>query len=879
MYPSVRRALAVIAPMAVVLAGILVPTSAARADELSSLSLVDGNATGGAISLSAQSTPFLFTGIANAADDTTHVNAVFTSGSATATVTVGSGSASAPVTLTSGVNAPIPLSSGINTIEVTHTGATTTTYTLRITRSWRITGYEIIDADDSTVLVSKTGGSFDPADQDDTLLVGHDVADVRVRMFYGTPTEASALPTNATVWWGCGVGCSGPSTVTSGTWTDPVPLPVGGSTIGLYASINNWYPYEGTPWSIVATRQAAYTPDTLSSLSLVDGNATGGAISLSAQSTPFLFTGIANAADDTTHVNAVFTSGSATATVTVGSGSASAPVTLTSGVNAPIPLSSGINTIEVTHTGATTTTYTLRITRSWRITGYEIIDADDSTVLVSKTGGSFDPADQDDTLLVGHDVADVRVRMFYGTPTEASALPTNATVWWGCGVGCSGPSTVTSGTWTDPVPLPVGGSTIGLYASINNWYPYEGTQWSIVATRASAFSAITSVTLPGSLPPLGTPVDAGSPITVTPAGVTGTPTPTVTYEWEAADDTASPFTVVATTTVPSWTPDETVADKVLRVTATADNGISAPSSVTSPVFGPIRMVPTAPTIASASLSGTEQVGSTLTVSTTGVSGYPTPTLTYEWQSSPGGGSFTEISGETSSTYTLRAADEGRLVRAIVTATNATSPAATATTAASGVIAAGTASPAPTPTPGRDGTPGAPQGVEVTPWHEALEVRWSAAPEGEFPTTTYRVTAGKASCLTDDLTCTLAGLVNGRDYDVRVQALNGSGWGKAAQVSARPVEGSMTVEVSREHRTVTVSGSITGFAPSDDSTVPTVHVWMGKQWIVTRKGMSVSDNGDFSWKRRINPSKSFALFLAYESVTTRPIAFKGKVPTP
>ncbi len=618
--------------------------------------------------------------------------------------------------------------------------------------------------------------------------------------------------------------------------------------------------------------------DQLSSLALVDGNATGGAISLSAQPTPFSFTGIANAADDTTHINAVFTSGTATATVTVGSGSASAPVTLTSGVNVPIPLSSGINTIEVTHTGATTTTYTLRITRSWRITGYEIIDADDSTVLASKTGGSFDPADQDDTLLVGHDVASVRVRMFYDTPTEASALPTNATVWWGCGVGCSGPSTVTSGTWSDPVPLPVDTSTIGLYASINSWYPYEGTRWSIVATRASAYSTITSVTLPGSLPPVGTPVDAGSPITVTPAGVTGTPTPTVTYEWEAADDTASAFTVVATTTVPSWTPDATVVGKVVRVTAIADNGISAPSSVTSPVFGPIRLGSTAPSIASATLSGTEQVGSTLTVITTGVSGYPTPTLTYEWQSSPAaGGSFTAISGETSSTYTLRAADEGRLVRAIVTATNTASPAATAITAATGVITAVTSSPS--PTPGPEGTPGAPTGVEVSPWHEALEVRWSAAPEGAFPTTMYRVTAGRASCLTDDLTCTLTGLTNGRDYDVRVQALNGAGWGKATQVSARPIQGSMTVEVTRKHRTVTVSGSITGFAPSDGAKVPTVHLRIGNQSIVTLKGMSVSDEGVLSWKRQISPSKSFTLFLTYENVTTRPITFKGKVPTP
>ncbi len=301
-------------------------------------------------------------------------------------------------------------------------------------------------------------------------MVGHATDRIRVRMFYTDPTEATALPTNATIWWGCGVGCQGPATVTSGEWSNPITLTVGDQTLGLYASITNWYPYEGTRWNIRTTRAAAFTPDSVSALTLVDGNATGGNVSLNASATPFLFTGIANAADDTININAVFASGTTTATVALGAASPSTPVTVTSGVNTPVPISSGMNEIAVTHTdGPTTTTYTLRITRSWPISGYEIINADDSTVLASKTGAGFDPADQDDTLVVGHATDRIRVRMFYTDPTEATALPTNATIWWGCGVGCSGPASVTSGEWSTPITLRVGAQTLGLYASIPNW--------------------------------------------------------------------------------------------------------------------------------------------------------------------------------------------------------------------------------------------------------------------------------------------------------------------------------------------------------------------------------------------------------------------------
>lgn len=61
----------------------------------------------------------------------------------------------------------------------------------------------------------------------------------------------------------------------------------------------------------------------------------------------------------------------------------------------------------------------------------------------------------------------------------------------------------------------------------------------------------------------------------------------------------------------------------------------------------------------------------LTASATGVTGTPTPTLTYQWQTgSTASGTFADITGATSATYQSKFADRNTFLRARVTATNA-----------------------------------------------------------------------------------------------------------------------------------------------------------------------------------------------------------------
>ncbi len=94
------------------------------------------------------------------------------------------------------------------------------------------------------------------------------------------------------------------------------------------------------------------------------------------------------------------------------------------------------------------------------------------------------------------------------------------------------------------------------------------------------------------------------------------------------------------------------------------------------------------TITSASITGTAQVGVTLSAGVTGLTGYPAPSVSYQWELAPDGSSpFTAVG--TGTTYTPSAGDLGSLIRVVATANNGIGSAAVATS--SGTAAA---SPAP-----------------------------------------------------------------------------------------------------------------------------------------------------------------------------------------
>ena len=178
------------------------------------------------------------------------------------------------------------------------------------------------------------------------------------------------------------------------------------------------------------------------------------------------------------------------------------------------------------------------------------------------------------------------------------------------------------------------------------------------------------------------------------------------------------------------------------------------------------LTPVAPTNTSVPVvSGTPTVGETLSSTTGTWNGYPTPTYGYQWVR----GASTNISGATSSSYTLVDADYNNTVKCTVTATNSAGS-ASATSAATATVAGS--------------VPGAPTGVTATGGNTQASVAFTASSTGGPAITSYTVTSspggftasGSASPLT------VTGLTNGTSYTFTVTATNSLGTGPASSAS-------------------------------------------------------------------------------------------------
>src|SRR4051794_35400186 len=97
------------------------------------------------------------------------------------------------------------------------------------------------------------------------------------------------------------------------------------------------------------------------------------------------------------------------------------------------------------------------------------------------------------------------------------------------------------------------------------------------------------------------------------------------------------------------------------------------------------------------IAGTAQVGQTLTASPGTWTGSPAPTYTYAWQRCDAGGGACVGTGATATTYVPGAADQGRTMRVVVTASN-TAGSQSATSAATAVVQAASTPPPPPPPP-------------------------------------------------------------------------------------------------------------------------------------------------------------------------------------
>ncbi len=166
----------------------------------------------------------------------------------------------------------------------------------------------------------------------------------------------------------------------------------------------------------------------------------------------------------------------------------------------------------------------------------------------------------------------------------------------------------------------------------------------------------------------------------------GLTSPSYTYQWIRVDSgtdadisgaTSSTYTLVAA--------DEGTTIKV-KVSFTDDDG--NPETRTSAATATVAAA-NSPATGAPTITGTARVGETLTAVTTGImdaDGLTSPSYTYQWIRVDSG-TDADISGATSSTYTLVAADEGTTIKVRVSFTDDDGDAETRTSAATATVAA------------------------------------------------------------------------------------------------------------------------------------------------------------------------------------------------
>lgn len=157
---------------------------------------------------------------------------------------------------------------------------------------------------------------------------------------------------------------------------------------------------------------------------------------------------------------------------------------------------------------------------------------------------------------------------------------------------------------------------------------------------------------------------------------------TVTDVWE--DCVGGACTAITGATGSSYTLASTDVGATIEVVETATTTTDGSASVTSAATGAV--LPAAPTIGTPgpTISGTPDVGQTLTASTGTWNNTPT-SYTYQWESCSG--ATCSAVGSNSSTYTVSTADVGHTIEVEVTASNAGGSSTPATSAATAAVTA------------------------------------------------------------------------------------------------------------------------------------------------------------------------------------------------
>ena len=193
-------------------------------------------------------------------------------------------------------------------------------------------------------------------------------------------------------------------------------------------------------------------------------------------------------------------------------------------------------------------------------------------------------------------------------------------------------------------------------------------------------------------PTISGTAQAGETLTADTSGITdadGLTNVSYSYQWLAEDadiggETASTYAV-----------SDDAVGKAISVRVTFTDNAGNEESLTSGATAVVTARPNSPATGAPTISGTAQVGETLTADTSPIAdedGLENVTFSYQWIRSDNGAD-TDISGETDSTYTLVLADLGKTIEVQVTFTDDDDNAETLTSVATEPVSAAANNPA------------------------------------------------------------------------------------------------------------------------------------------------------------------------------------------
>ena len=244
---------------------------------------------------------------------------------------------------------------------------------------------------------------------------------------------------------------------------------------------------------------------------------------------------------------------------------------------------------------------------------------------------------------------------------------------------------------------------------------------------------------------------------------------TFTYQW-LADDTA-----IQGATNADYTLVEADEGKSIKVQVRFTDNAGHDETLTSTATAAVTPAPTPnnPATGAPAITGTAQVGETLTANTSGISdadGLENVSFSYQWLADDAA-----IAGATGSTYTLADSDEGKTVRVQASFTDNEGNEETLTSAATAAVAGAQ----PTEPPAK------PKGLSATASHDSVTLTWNDP--GDDSITGYVIlrrvrendvggefselvpdTGSTATTYTDDT------VVAGITYTYRIKAINGAG---------------------------------------------------------------------------------------------------------